>query len=468
VRLPFDEQRGLESGTDLFSPGYFRTELGGGKTAMLRAEVAEKLRSAADIDGEVLHIDATEKPFADALHAALAHFVVKRDSHRTVIAGYPWFLDWGRDTLIALRGLIAAGEYEHCRDILVEFASFERDGTLPNMIRGADDTNRDTSDAPLWLFTAVKDFVESSGDSAILEEDCGGRSLVDVLASIAEHYGHGTPNGIRVDPASGLVFSPSHFTWMDTDHPAGTPREGYPVEIQALWIAALAFLADTTDGADWASMRDRARESLESLFVHPDRRYLSDCRHAPPGCPAADARADDANRPNQLLTITLGALCDRATRQHVLDACAGLLVPGGIRSLDARPVQVELPVRRHGQLLNDPHNPYWGTYAGDEDTRRKPAYHNGTAWTWPFPLYSEALFRTYGAEAVPPALALLRSSIPMMERGCLGHIAEILDGDAPHALRGCGAQAWGVSELLRVNKLLTEALEQVGADSAQI
>jgi glycogen debranching enzyme len=131
-------------------------------------------------------------------------------------------------------------------------------------------------------------------------------------------------------------------------------------------------------------------------------------------------------------------------------------------------VQVELPVRRHGQLLNDPHNPYWGTYAGDEDTRRKPAYHNGTAWTWPFPLYSEALFRTYGAEAVPPALALLRSSIPMMERGCLGHIAEILDGDAPHALRGCGAQAWGVSELLRVNKLLTEALEQVGADSAQI
>ncbi|MDF1556387.1 MAG: amylo-alpha-1,6-glucosidase, partial [Deferrisomatales bacterium] len=121
-----------------------------------------------------------------------------------------------------------------------------------------------------------------------------------------------------------------------------------------------------------------------------------------------------------------------------------------IRSLADRPVDVPLPVRRGGQPLNDPRRPYWGHYGGDEDTRRKPAYHNGTAWTWPFPSYAEALVQVFGDTAREEALALLGSAVGPMDSACLGQVAEILDGDTPHPSRGCGAQAWGVSELLRV------------------
>ena len=170
---------------------------------------------------------------------------------------------------------------------------------------------------------------------------------------------------------------------------------------------------------------------------------------------AARAAADDALRPNQLLALTLGAYDGGSARAaRILQACETLLAPGGIRSLADRPVSLELPVSRDGQLLNDPRRPYRGVYTGDENTSRKPAYHNGTAWTWQFPLYAEALFRLYGDEARPAALALLGSATVLTNSGWVGQVPEILDGDAPHAQRGCGAQAWGVSELLRVWKLV--------------
>ena len=148
--------------------------------------------------------------------------------------------------------------------------------------------------------------------------------------------------------------------------------------------------------------------------------------------------------------MTLGALADRGRAAAVVRACAALLVPGGIRSLADRPVITPLPVQRDGELLNDPANPYWGAYRGDEDTRRKPAYHNGTAWTWPFPLYAEALLAVHGNAAAQTARALLGSASEVLNAGCVGQIPEIFDGDAPHAPRGCHAQAWGVSELLRM------------------
>jgi glycogen debranching enzyme len=267
--------------------------------------------------------------------------------------------------------------------------------------------------------------------------------LRDVLVSIATHYRDGTPNGIRMDPGSGLVYSPAHFTWMDTNYPAATPRAGYPVEIQALWIAALDLLADRLDPS-WGHIARTARESLR----------LADCLRAGPGTPAARATPEDALRPNQLYALTLGALPPGDPLcTSVLRACAGLLVPGAIRTLDDRPVRVPQPVWRDGVPLNDPANPYWGRYEGDEDTRRKPAYHNGTAWTWVFPAYCEALARhaVRGREA---ALSLLGSVEGMLRRKCLGQTPEILDGDSPHAPRGCDAQAWGVSEALRVLRWL--------------
>ncbi len=137
-----------------------------------------------------------------------------------------------------------------------------------------------------------------------------------------------------------------------------------------------------------------------------------------------------------------------------MSACAELLVPGAIRTLADRPVAFPLRIERNGRLINDPQNPYWGRYEGDEDSRRKPAYHNGTAWTWLFPSFCEAWFRHYGNPGKTTALALLNSSLRLVNRGCLGQVPEILDGDYPHALRGCDAQAWGVSELYRVWRVL--------------
>ena len=205
---------------------------------------------------------------------------------------------------------------------------------------------------------------------------------------------------------------------MDTNYPACTPRVGYPVEIQALWISALKFLGRTKLAA-------KAKASVERYFrwEHGYR----DCLAAPNGEPAARAVPEDTIRPNQLFLVTLGVTDDRS----VLAATEELLVPGGVRSLQAG------------------HPLYRGVYAGDEDTCRKPAYHNGTVWAWPFPLYAEALAMT-GAASRETALALLATAVENLNGGCICQMSEIADGDAPHAQKGCTAQAWSISETLRV------------------
>ena len=380
----------------------------------------------------------------------MRQFVVRRDDSWTVIAGYPWFLDWGRDTLIFLRGMIAAGMLDLARDILVQFARFESQGTLPNMIHGSNASNRDTSDAPLWFFTACADLLRMEIGNGFLDVDCGGRTIRQVLLSIAEGYRAGTPNGIVMDPESGLIFSPAHFTWMDTNHPAGSPREGYPVEIQALWYAALALLETIEPDGDWGTLARQVADSIRTLYPCAGKRFLSDCLHGPAGCPAHEAVPDDALRPNQLLAVTLGAVTDTSLCREIVASCEELLVPGAIRSLSNRTVRYAMPVRFEGRLLNDPDRPYWGTYSGDEETRRKPAYHNGTAWTWLFPSYCEALFFIYGELARPAAQALLSSGVELINDECVGHVPEVVDGDTPHKQRGCGAQAWGASEFFRV------------------
>jgi starch synthase (maltosyl-transferring) len=348
--------------------------------------------------------------------------------------------------------LVAAGKWETVKAILMQFARFEQSGTLPNMIRGNDASNRDTSDAPLWFFTVCADLAAAMGRQDFLKTDCNGRSLKKVLTDMATALMTGAPNGVTMDPESGLIFSPSHFTWMDTNYPAGTPRQGYAIEIQSLWFAALRFLAatDSPNEKKWQALADKVSTNIGKLFWQPDLGYLADCRHAQPGQSAAQAFPDDALRPNQLLAITLGAITEPSICRGILDACQTLLVPGAIRSLADRPVRSPIEVRHDGRLLNDPHAPYWGTYTGDEDTRRKPAYHNGTAWTWQFPSFCEAWARTYGRAAVPAALAWLSSGIGLINGHCVGQVPEIVDGDAPHTQRGCDAQAWGVSELLRV------------------
>ena len=471
VHRPQEAQRGQDPASDLFSPGYFSVSMAGGQGVVFRARVAASVDTAPEQTEDGLQDDGLqddglqkrvsrffettagwETPVA-ALKKALDQYIVKRDQYKTVIAGYPWFLDWGRDTLIVVRGIIAAGRHQDALAIIQQFAAFEQDGTIPNMIRGLDTGNRDTSDAPLWLFRVCDELGAVMGQEQVLATDCGGRSLKAVLLAIAKGLMDGTPNGIVMDPDSGLLFSPAHFTWMDTNFPAGTPRQGYPIEIQALWHAALAYLGrvdKATARKAWQTRAATVRESITRLFFREDLGCLADCLHAETGVPAAAATADNALRPNQLFALTLGAVTQTDMVEKVLLACQELLVPGAIRSLADRPVQPPLLIYHNGNLVNDPHAPYVGVYGGDEDTRRKPAYHNGTAWTWVFPSFCEAWAEHFGATEVETALAWLASSSRLINDGCVGHVPEILDGDAPHARRGCDAQAWGVSELLRV------------------
>jgi glycogen debranching enzyme len=239
---------------------------------------------------------------------------------------------------------------------------------------------------------------------------------------------------------------------MDTNYPAGTPRQGYPIEIQALWHYALNMLAGIDKSGNWVTLASQVKASIENLYViHADDYvYLADNLSAAPGTSAAAALVDDALRSNQLLAVTLGVVTDSALCKEIIQSCEQLLVPGGLRSLADRPVHHPAPVYRDGALLNDPMRPYWGHYTGDEDTRRKPAYHNGTAWTWSFPSYAEALAMVYGEPAKKTALAILGSASEVINKGCLRQVPEVLDGNTPHVQRGCGAQAWGVTELFRV------------------
>jgi len=469
VHRAVDAGRGLDPDSDLFSPGYFTVFLKGDQQVTLTAEVVPTPETDPTDNRPVPRrlADPVESEAAgwstprEILTRALDDFVVRRGKLKSVIAGYPWFLDWGRDALIFVRGLIAADKLEDARMILKQFGRFEQQGTLPNMIHADDAGNRETSDAPLWFIEACGELIEAENDDAFLEETCGGRTIRQILLSIGQSYMTQTPTGIHMDPDTGLIFSPIHFTWMDTNHPAGTPRQGYPIEIQALWYAALKILAavDSSDEnrSQWHQLSETVQSSIINLFWNNELGFLSDCLHASSDQPAGEAVTDDALRPNQLLAITLGAIEDMQICRRILAACEELLVPGGIRSLADRMVSHPIEIVYRNQVLNDPHHPYQGTYDGDEDTRRKPAYHNGTAWTWPFPSFCEAWALSYGSAGRDAALAWLSSGVRLLESGCLGHIPEIMDGDAPHSPRGCDAQAWGASELLRVWLKLTSA-----------
>ncbi|MFO8111688.1 MAG: amylo-alpha-1,6-glucosidase [Desulfosalsimonadaceae bacterium] len=466
VHRPLEAERGMDPYSDLFSPGYFQGALKGGQTLVLDAmampgEDKKPLLPAHSSDKGLWEVKTGDFSLLDAMRRAMDHFVVDRQQLKSVIAGYPWFLDWGRDSLIFCRGLVAAGQTDTALEIIQLFGQFEENGTLPNMICGADARNRDTSDAPLWFIIACRDLAEKAGWK-VLDAPCGGRTIREILFSIAKGYVRGTTNGIRVDPDTGLVFSPAHFTWMDTNFPAATPRQGFPIEIQALWYASLVFLEEvdppkglaSETGIDFQQMAGRVAQAAADLYYDRKNGFLSDCLHCTSDTAPGGATADDALRPNQLFAITMGLINDTAMCGDILAACSELLVPGGIRSLADRSVSHPLAIYHNGQLLGDPYHPYRGRYEGDEDASRKPAYHNGTAWTWVFPSFCEGWVRVYGVRGRKAALSWLSSAAGLINEGCIGHVPEILDGDDPHVQRGCDAQAWSASELYRVLSML--------------
>ena len=426
-----DARRGQDGSGDIFSPGWISADLKSGESLEI---IGEYEKSAEFPAGAKLYCftdlkdlpalaagRASSLPIGEAMKEAMKLFIVKRDDLKTVIAGYPWFLDWGRDTFIFMRGMIASGMIEDSLAILKAFAAFEENGTLPNIIYGKTAGNRDTCDAQLWFIRCVQEIEKAGADV---------EALKTVSRRLVANYLKGTPNGIKVDPDSALVWSPSHFTWMDTNYPACTPRVGYPVEIEALWVSALEYLGER-------ELAKKAKDSIVEYFkVRSDLPVggaecvldgYYDCLAAPNGERAKDAIPEDTIRPNQLFLLTLGVLDDPS----ILDATEQLLVPGGIRSLNAA------------------HSLYMGVYEGDEDTCRKRAYHNGTVWAWPFAQYAEALAAS-GRCSREGAKQFLATAVESLNSGCIGHVSEIADGDAPHEQKGCTAQAWSVSELLRV------------------
>ena len=448
---PVESLRGQRDRGDAWSPGWFELPLAPGGEALLQVEVEEAAGAAPPPPpASPVATDA----FGGQLARAAGAFLVRRGTGLTVIAGYPWFLDWGRDTLIAARGLVAAGWGAEALALLRTYGALERQGTLPNRLQVGDAGDRDTSDAPLWYALALEETAAALGNS-VYEAQAGNRSLLDVLRSLAQGLLAGAPNGVRVDPGSALVWSPAHFTWMDTNHPAGTPREGYPVELQALWIRLLRQLARVEPPAaraPWEALARRAEAALERYWL-PAQGWFADVLAAAPGVSAAEAVPLDHLRPNQLFLVSLGLVKGERARSAVAAAQRHLLVPGALRSLASLPVAAPLAIRgADGRLLNDPQRPYWGRYEGDEDTRRKPAYHNGTAWVWLLPSFCEALAAAWdhAPVAVAAARALLGSLEGPLAEGCVGQLPELLEGDAPHAQRGCDAQAWSVTEALRV------------------
>ena len=460
VYRPLEAQRGLDPDSDLFSPGYFSVLLKGGECMRLNARIEQPSEVLSSGEEEISTFPAAppkkNMTLIRTMEKAMDHFVVRRKELKSIIAGYPWFLDWGRDSLIFSRGLISAEKFDAAKAVLKQFGMYEQNGTLPNMIQGENAENLDTSDAPLWFILACSDLVRHKKNQGFLEERVKGRTIKDILLSIGAFYSSKTPNGIYMDEESGLVFSPAHYTWMDTNHPAGTPRQGYAIEIQALWFKAVKFLSliDNGNSKKWLNLSEKIQTAINKLFFLKGDGYLSDCLHAQPGDPAKKARKDDALRPNQLLAVTLGAIKEKSMCRSIVSSCECLLVPGAIRSLADQPVKLPLEIVHSGKGLNDPFAPYQGRYEGDEDTKRKPAYHNGTAWTWMFPAYCEAYVIAFGEGARQTALSLLGSSQRLIREGCVGQVPEIMDGDYPHTQRGCDAQAWGCSELYRVLKIL--------------
>jgi predicted glycogen debranching enzyme len=354
------------------------------------------------------------------------------DEVRTVIAGYHWFTDWGRDTMISLEGLaLATGRREEAGWILRTFAHYVRDGLIPNLFpEGGSEGLYHTADATLWFFHALERYLEYSGDRTTL------RVLLPKLVDIAEHHLRGTHFGIHVDPQDGLLSQGAEgyqLTWMDAK--VGdwvvTPRRGKAVEINALWYNALRLLErwlreekKSAEADVYAGHAGRARESFNRRFWSDERGYLLDVIDGEQG-------DDPACRPNQIFSISLPhPVLDENRWSQVLEKVrTELLTPVGLRSLSRN------------------HPDYKPKYFGDLRSR-DAAYHQGTVWGWLIGPYVDAWMKVH-PEDRSGARQLLGGLLNHLNEACVGSMSEVFDAEAPFIPRGCIAQAWTVAEVLR-------------------
>ena len=454
-----ERNRGYEWQGSLWSPGYFRVDLreGDRTTLVASTEKWETIRALspegtyrAELDRRKLLLDAAspeaqEGPAAELVLAADQFLItpvgrlensrlpVPDGGGRTVIAGYHWFTDWGRDTMISLEGLtLKTGRRNEAAQILLTFANYVRDGLIPNMFpEGEREGLYHTADASLWFFHAVHRYVQLTNDRETL------RLLLPKLTEIIEQHMSGTLFGIGMDAEDALLRQGRQgyqLTWMDAK--VGdwvvTPRRGKAVEINALWYNALRLMEGwlKEEDQETAMLRmketaDRVRESFNLRFWYEQGGYLYDVVDAENGV------CDDACRPNQIFTISLDhPVLDEARWQQVMDAVTyRLLTPVGLRSL--APGHPDYKARYYGDLRS-----------------RDAAYHQGTVWAWLIGPYVDAWLKlNSGKEA--EARQFLLGLMAHMNDACIGSVSEVFDAEEPYTPRGCVAQAWSVAELLR-------------------
>jgi predicted glycogen debranching enzyme len=453
--------RGLDAMEDLASPGVFEFVLSEKAAVLVFAADGHMLNHIGSIETHYLDVRTREqhrrKNFANPLERAAAAYLVRRGEGKTLIAGYPWFGDWGRDTFIAVRGLcIATGRLEDARDILVAWASVVSKGMLPNRFpdRG-EQPEFNSVDASLWYIIAVNDYLQAAEKHPQPSSDSQTKKLRAAVEAILIGYGTGTRFGIRGD-GDGLLSAGEHgyqLTWMDArvDGREITPRIGKPVEIQALWLNALAiggtcFGTSGTSGNSslrlasaprWLSLFEKGRSAFEARFWNEHAGFLADvvdCNHQ-------SGVIDLTFRPNQIFAVgglPLTLLSAEKARRVVDAVERRLLTPMGLRSLAVG-------------------EPGYTSHYGGSVTERDGGYHQGTVWPWLMGAFVEAWVRVRGETAEVKAEARERFLKPLhqhLNEAGLGHISEIADADAPHTPRGCPFQAWSLGELLRLEAIL--------------
>jgi predicted glycogen debranching enzyme len=457
--LAVEDYRGLDARDDNLYAGQLRATLQPGESLTLvastsprpdldgtsafarRRDYEQRLLTQGSVPSDVMSLSKStlEGDRADALpwrqHLVLAadQFIVGRKlpdepGGRTIIAGYPWFGDWGRDTMISLPGLmLVTGRRDVAGRVLRTFAHFVDSGMLPNRFPDeGEQPEYNTADATLWYFEALRAYYAATADDTLL------RDLFPILSDIVAWHARGTRYNIHLDPEDGLLYAGEpgvQLTWMDAKvgEWVVTPRIGKPVEINALWYNALSSMAEfarrLTKPADrYQEMAERTRAGF-ARFWNEASGCCDDVLDGPDG-------ADATLRPNQLLAVSLPHSPLHADQQRsVVDTCARhLLTSHGLRSLS-------------------PHDPaYVGHYGGDQH-QRDAAYHQGAVWAWMIGPFVTAHLRVYGdAER---ARSFLRPLIRHLADHAVGSISEIFDGDPPFTPRGCIAQAWSVAEVLR-------------------
>jgi predicted glycogen debranching enzyme len=452
-----EADRGLDALEDLLTPGTFAADL----SLQVPVYLVATADTAAPAPGdEVLAVlkAASQRLIAPLPKSAPAwirtlaqasdQFIVRRQAAgataaapsaaatsraaSSIIAGYPWFTDWGRDTMISLPGLATAlRRYDLASDILRTYAGFVDHGMLPNTFPDSGEAPRyNTADATLWMFQALDDYLQATRDPDLLHE------LFPILMTVIHAHAEGTRYGIHVDPADGLLHAGepgTQLTWMDAKHgdQVFTPRIGKPVEINALWLNALdvgarlaSLVRNVGEKRFCQSLLSSARSGF-SRFWNPERACLYDVIDVDGG-----STHDPSVRPNQILAVSLPYTALPPEQMRAVVDCSGreLLTSHGLRSLS--PMDLG----------------YIGRYSGD-GRQRDAAYHTGTVWTWLLGPFVRAHFRVHGDARL--AQSFLAPLAQQLTGACVGTLSEIFDGDAPHRARGCFAQAWSVAEILR-------------------